>query len=129
MLLNVIARAGFALFALIVLGVTMLRDGSIASTSAAAAPTPVPVTIRDFAFKPATVYVSVGATVQWTNKDEIGHTATSADSSALKFDSGNLDQGQSYSFTFKKAGTYEYVCTYHPNMTGKVVVTALSSAH
>ena len=88
----------------------------------AAGATSVP--IKDFAFKPASVTVSVGDTVTWTNQDQAPHTATANDGS---FDTGNLDKGQSGSHTFSKAGTFAYICSVHPSMKGTVVVTGASS--
>jgi amicyanin len=89
------------------------------------APTPPPsaihVTIRNFAFEPAKMTIPAGKTVEWTNEDAVPHTAT-ATSPAKAFDSGNLNQGQSFSFTFAKAGTYDYYCIYHPYMKGTIVV-------
>jgi plastocyanin len=78
------------------------------------------VEIEDFAFSPATLTIKKGSTVKWTNKDDIGHTATSNDGA---FDSGILSKGQTYSFTFNEVGEFAYHCTPHPNMTAKVVVT------
>jgi hypothetical protein len=60
--------------------------------------------------------------VTWTNRDSVAHTATRG----TAFDSGLIEQGESYSLTFVRAGTYRYVCTPHPNMTGTVVVRAAS---
>jgi amicyanin len=77
------------------------------------------VQIIDFAFAPATLTVTVGDTVTWTNMDQVVHTATSTSGA---FDSGDLGQGESYSLTFTAAGTYDYLCTPHPSMTGQVVV-------
>ena len=77
------------------------------------------VEIRDFAFHPAQIEISVGTTVTWTNQDSVAHTSTAEDGT---WDSGNLDQGQSYSYTFDRPGTHPYVCLYHPNMRGTVVV-------
>jgi plastocyanin len=79
------------------------------------------VDIRDMAFAPGTLTIAVGDTVTWTNSDSMPHTATSEDDA---FDSGNLDQGQSFSFTFNEPGTYEYRCDYHSDMTGTIVVEA-----
>lgn len=77
------------------------------------------IAIRNFAFVPATITIKKGETVTWTNEDSVGHTATALDGT---FDSGILQQGKSFSFTFTKAGTFDYKCTPHPNMRGKVVV-------
>jgi amicyanin len=81
------------------------------------------VTIKDFAFNPGTTTVKVGTKVTWTNQDSIGHTVTADTPSADAPASGSIGQGQSYSFTFNKAGTYNYHCTPHPYMKGTVVVT------
>lgn len=78
-----------------------------------------PVAIENFAFDPGTLTIAVGDTVTWTNNDSAAHTATADDGS---FDSGNIEQGESFSHTFDEAGTYTYVCTFHPNMTGEIVV-------
>lgn len=91
----------------------------------AATPTTAPtgngssVTIANFAFSPASLTVKVGTKVTWTNNDSTTHTVT-ADQGA--FDAGNLPPGQSFSFTFTKAGTYNYHCSIHPSMTATIVV-------
>jgi plastocyanin len=77
------------------------------------------VTIKDFAFDPPQLEVAVGATVTWTNQDGATHTVTGDNG---EFDSGNLDTGKSFSFTFTTAGTYSYHCEIHPYMTATVVV-------
>lgn len=80
----------------------------------------VAVEILDFTFTPQTLEIPVGTTVTWTNSDTTQHTATASDGS---FDSGILAQGDSFSFTFDTPGTYDYICSLHPNMTGQIVVT------
>ena len=77
------------------------------------------VDIRDFAFSPRTVEIRVGDTVTWTNRDSVAHTATAQNGS---FDTGLLAEGESGSIRFTAAGTYRYLCTPHPQMTGTVVV-------
>jgi plastocyanin len=73
-----------------------------------------------YAFSPKSVTVSVGDQVRWDNKSSAseGHTVTGDG-----LDSGTLKQGDSYTFKFKKAGTYKYVCAFHANMKGSVKVT------
>ena len=78
------------------------------------------VSIQNFAFSPTTINVKVGAKVSWTNQDSVSHTVTADDGS---FSSSNLSQGQIYSFTFTKAGTYTYHCTIHPSMHGTVIAS------
>jgi plastocyanin len=83
------------------------------------------ILISDFTFAPATLTVTVGDTVTWTNMDPVIHTAT-ANSGA--FDTGDLAQGESGSITFTEAGTFSYICTPHPSMTGTIVVQAAAPA-
>ncbi len=66
-----------------------------------------------------TVVIGVNNTVTWVNADSSIHTVTAADKS---FDSGNIAHGASFTFTFTKAGTYDYSCIYHSWMKGTVVV-------
>ena len=101
---------------------------SLASASRSAGPGSAPqkmvtVTIRSFKFEPATVTVNVGDIVEWKNDDIVPHTAT-ADSDAQKpvFDSGTIDTGATWRYVVRKKGTYNYGCTLHPNMKGKLIV-------
>lgn len=77
-----------------------------------------------FAFNPGVIEVSVGSTVIWTNNDLIDHSVTSGlpDKPDGVFDSGFFNRGQTFSFTFTKAGEYNYFCRRHTSMTGKVLV-------
>ena len=77
------------------------------------------MTIKDFSFQPATISVSVGSTVTWTNADTTGHTVTADDGS---FDSKSLASNATFSQTFAKAGTFAYHCAIHPGMKGTVTV-------
>lgn len=78
------------------------------------------VRIEDFRFKPTTLNVTPGTVVAWTNADRAAHTATSNDDT---FDTGRLDQGESGEITFDTPGTYDYICTLHPYMEGRIVVS------
>lgn len=77
------------------------------------------IKIENFSFGPKTITIPVGATVTWTNHDDIPHTSVSTD---LVFKSKVMDTDESFSYTFTKAGTYSYYCSIHPKMTGQVVV-------
>ena len=77
------------------------------------------VTIKNMVFSPSSLTVAVGAAVKWTNSDGFAHTVTS---NTNVFNSGNLNDGKSFSFTFTSAGTYSYYCAIHPSMTGKIIV-------
>jgi plastocyanin len=82
------------------------------------------ITISDFAFAPATLTVTAGDTITWTNEDSVVHTATSTTGA---FDTGELAQGESSSVTFTAPGTYAYICSPHPDMTGQVTVLAAAA--
>ena len=82
-------------------------------------PQTVAVEIDNFKFGVASLEVAVGTTVTWTNRDDVPHTVTS---STKVFKSPPLDTGETFTYTFKQAGTFEYYCALHPHMTGKVVV-------
>ena len=82
------------------------------------------VAIQDFAFSPRTVEIRVGDTVRWTNRDSVAHSATAQNGS---FDTGLLSDGESGSVRFTAAGTYRYICTPHPDMTGTVMVRSANS--
>ena len=77
------------------------------------------VTIDNFSFSPATLPVTVGTTVKWTNGDDVPHTIMSTDRT---FRSAVLDTEGSFSRRFETPGTYSYFCSIHPHMTGSVVV-------
>jgi plastocyanin len=82
------------------------------------------VSIVDFAFDPAAVTVHAGDTVLWTDNgtDPKGHTVTGSG-----FDSGILQTGAVFSFTFPAAGTFSYACSVHPEMKGTVRVLAATA--
>lgn len=80
------------------------------------------VTIKEMQFSPANISVKKGTTVTWTNQDSMAHTVTETDGKTGP-DSGNLEKGQSYTFTFTSPGTYKYDCSIHTSMTGTVTVT------
>jgi len=78
------------------------------------------VVIDNFSFSPKTFTVPVGATVTWTNHDDVPHVVASINNQFEK--SLALKAGQSFSRTFATAGTYSYFCSIHPRMTGKIIV-------
>ena len=91
----------------------------------------VEVTIADSAFGPSKIEVNAGTTVTWTNNDAVPHTVTSTRSDDVDsatsglFDSGTLQPGATFSYTFDTAGDYPYECTIHASMAsmhGKVEV-------
>jgi plastocyanin len=80
----------------------------------------VTATIEGFAFDPGNLEVAAGTTVTWTNNDSAAHTVTADDGS---FQSGRLEQGDTFSYTFETAGTFSYHCEYHSGMTATVTVS------
>jgi len=96
------------------------RAPAVAASAAQPATSPE-VTISNFTFQPALLTVKAGTRVTWTNRDTTPHTVTSTDK---RFESSaGLDTNDRYSYVFGKAGTYEYFCSLHPMMVGKVVVS------
>jgi plastocyanin len=92
---------------------------STTALKAADKPSAGTVTIDNFMFSPITVEVKRGTTVTWVNKDDIPHVVASTTD---KFRSRAIDTDGTFSFTFTEPGTYEYFCSVHPKMTGKIVV-------
>lgn len=78
------------------------------------------VTIVDFAFQPATVTITAGEIVTWTNRGTVDHTVTSDDGTTMV--SGPLTPGSSFANLFGVPGTYRYHCAIHSQMHGAVVV-------
>jgi len=79
------------------------------------------VRIADFDYVPAVLEVTSGTVVKWTNEDGAPHTATAQDDT---FDTGRLDKGESGEITFDMPGAYEYICTFHSYMEGRIVVAS-----
>jgi plastocyanin len=72
-------------------------------------------------YSPSTLTVKVGTTVTWVSKDSTTHTVTTQGSSLFDH---TLSLGDTFSFKFTQAGTYQYYCTIHPVMKGTIVVTS-----
>jgi amicyanin len=93
--------------------------GQIAQPMVVAAQAGPRVEITKHKFSRPALTVPVGTTVTWLNRDEDLHTVVST---TLAFKSAGLETDEAYSYTFTKPGVYEYFCTLHPLMTGKVIV-------
>jgi len=81
----------------------------------------VKVSIVEFQFTPAEITIAPGESVTWTNNDGAPHGLEYHDGSSGK---DLLFPGARYSRRFDKPGTYDYNCSIHPYMTGRVVVRA-----
>jgi plastocyanin len=99
------------------------RTAQATPSPTAAAEMPAPkqdlVTIEGYEFRPKRLTVQVGERVTWVDKDAANHTVTFEGGPG---DLGNVDPNERVSTKFSSPGTYSYVCTYHPNMRGTVVV-------
>jgi YVTN family beta-propeller protein len=79
----------------------------------------VAVSIAKFAFEPASITISAGQSITWTNAEPVAHTTTSDDK---VWDSGSLSPNGTFTKTFSQPGTYAYHCTIHPFIRGTVIV-------
>jgi amicyanin len=93
--------------------------GALLAFGAVAAQEENAVTIDNFTFTPPELTIAAGTTVKWVNHDDIPHTVVDKGRS---FRSKALDTNDSYSFTFTTAGTFDYFCSLHPHMVGKIIV-------
>jgi len=76
--------------------------------------------IVDFSFRPKRIEVDRRTRVRWLNAGGVAHTVTSATG---LWDSGSIAPGDMFSRVFRRAGTFRFLCSIHPSMTGRVVVT------
>lgn len=92
----------------------------VPSTAGSAGPTSVAIT--GFVFDPSPVRIRAGETVTWTNQDAVPHSIQDTSPLATPV-SPSLAQGDSFSITYPRPGTYPYVCGIHISMEGSVEVT------
>jgi plastocyanin len=78
------------------------------------------VTIKSLKYSPDTIQITKGETVEWVNNDLSPHTVTSDNGG--EFNSGSMDVGATWHHTFNQSGTFAYVCTFHREMKGSVIV-------
>ena len=98
--------SGPAIGALLAFGAVAAQDANV-------------VTIDNFTFGPKELTIAVGTTVKFVNHDDIPHTVVEK---KLSFRSKALDTDDSYSYTFATAGSFDYFCSLHPHMVGKIIV-------
>lgn len=122
--------AGVAIVAatVVVAGTAVLALGPFAPTNAPpASPSTPEVQIVNYTYSPSQLTVSAGTAVTWTNHDPVDHTVTVGGHGGGhegSIDSGMMQKGQMFNYTFDTPGTYEYHCDPHPTMVGTVTVTA-----
>ena len=78
----------------------------------------------DSCYTPSKIVIKQGNSVTWVNEDVAFHSVTSGyyDEPSEIFDSGYLDPEESFTFVFENIGTYDYFCTLHPWMKGRIIV-------
>jgi plastocyanin len=79
------------------------------------------VSVGDNFFEPGSITVQAGSAVEWKNTGNLPHTATAGSGA---FDSGMLKKDKTFSQVFEVPGAFSYVCSFHPEMVGSVVVEA-----
>jgi plastocyanin len=77
------------------------------------------VNIQGSQFSPVEITIKQGESVTWVNKDSVSHTIV-----GVTFQSDLLNTGQSFKQIFNVVGTFEYHCSVHPSMIGKVIVVS-----
>jgi len=99
-------------------GLVLALAAVAAAASMAAAAASHTVVIDGVKYSPETLTVKRGDTVTWVNKDPFPHTVTAKGG----FDSKDIAAGAKWKYVARKAGTYDYICIYHPNMKGVLKV-------
>jgi plastocyanin len=107
-----------AVVGILALALAACGTGEAAAPDAAANSDGPTVVIEDLAFEPATLTVEAGDTVTWVWNDG----AVKHDVSGTDLHSEVMSEG-TFRHRFDEPGTYDYVCTLHPNMTGTIEVT------
>jgi plastocyanin len=78
----------------------------------------IQVKIEKIAYLPQKTAAHVGDTVEWVNEDIVAHTATARNRAWDVM----LPPNATKRITLKSAGTIDYYCRFHPNMTGQIVI-------
>jgi plastocyanin len=107
-----------------ILGATAALFAAAPGAPLAGAVNSAAIQIDNFHYSPPTLVVASGTTVTWTNDDDEAHSVREKDG---KFKSAALDTDDKFSQTFAAPGEYEYFCSIHPYMTGKIVVKPAGS--
>ncbi|MDQ8043755.1 MAG: cupredoxin family copper-binding protein [Solirubrobacteraceae bacterium] len=123
------ARSRLTTIALLVLALALagvmvaaLSPGGTGQPATASAASTIKVDIKDFKYSKTPLTVKVGQKVTWTNRDSMEHDVDPTKSAKGAPHSKLLKKGQSYTWTATKKGTFNYICSVHPYMKGKVIV-------
>ena len=99
---------------------SMSADGNGRARGTAAPRAPNEIGIDNFSFTPRVLAVKHGTRVTWTNNDDVPHLIVNVQQ---RFEASPvLDTSQRYSVTLTRRGMYDYFCSLHPKMTGKIWV-------
>ena len=96
------------------------RVGTSTQSEAAESNDIVSVGMDDIKFMPEEITVDAGQRIVWTNNEAVPHNVTARE--GADFASDTLQQGDTFEYTPQEAGTIDYVCTIHPQQTGRITV-------
>ena len=82
---------------------------------------PNTVIIKDFAYMPQELNIDAGTIVTWKHDDKVVHDVVATNPPG-SFANENMQRGDKFTFTFSEPGEYEYYCSIHPSMRGKIIV-------
>lgn len=95
-----------------------------AASSGSGGATSTTIVIKNYAFHPTSLTVKPGATITVRNEDQTPHTVTAASPHSGAFNTGDIPGGSTKVFTAPSgAGSYPFMCTIHPFMTGTLTVS------
>ena len=77
----------------------------------------IEVTVDRLVYTPAEIEAKVGDEIEWVNKDALVHTATIKGGADVP-----LPAKKSGRLLLQEAGSFDYICRYHPNMKGRITV-------
>jgi plastocyanin len=115
-------RSSLALFAFLALTALACSDSTSSANLCTNSGAAVTVDVKEYAFTPSAVTITVGQSVCWANTGNMTHTVTQGSAGQIPLFNGNLPAGQTFVFTINVAGTFGYHCNNHSNMTGTVMV-------
>ena len=83
------------------------------------APPENPISMKGSVYSIPSITLAAGSKITWINDDNMVHTVTANDGS---FNSGDINPGGQFIYTFNTVGTFNYHCVHHTGMTGVVTI-------
>lgn len=102
--------------------VAVVAAASLAGSSASRAAAPGRQHLIDMKgkrYRPDSLFITAGDTVVWNNADDEPHSVTM---DTTEFDSGDINPGSKFRWTFRQKGRLRYHCEVHPRMKGTLIV-------